>query len=152
MTLRGAITLTIGGHPVRITGGPFDTMPDGARGLCLEPRAARAAEAEWRLDVPDFGVPDAVALRAVLGAMLAAMRERPGDAFHIGCKAGLGRSGLALACLAQMAGAVEGDPVAWLRARYVAEAIETAAQEEFVRGWCPGEGLCPSPYLTPPKA
>jgi hypothetical protein len=152
VTLRGAITLLVDGQPVRITGGPFDAMPDGARGLCLESRAARAAEAEWWLDVPDFGVPDAAALRAVLGAMLAAMRAQPDDAFHIGCKAGLGRSGLALACLAQMAGAVDGDPVAWLRARYVAAAIETAAQEEFVRGWRGGEGLCPSPDLTPPKA
>ena len=110
-------------------------MPGGARGLCLEPRAARAGEAEWRLDVPDFGVPEAEALRDVLAAMLAAMRDRPGDAYHVGCRAGLGRTGLALACLAGLAGASEGDPVAWLRARYVAEAIETPGQEAFVRGF-----------------
>jgi len=135
MTLRGAIMLPVDGRPVRVTGGSFDAMPDGARGLCLEAHAMRAAEAEWRLDVPDFGVPDADELRAVLLAMLAAMRARPGDAYHIGCKAGLGRSGLALACLARLSGAVEGDPVAWLRARYVAEAIETAPQEAFVRAF-----------------
>ncbi|GGJ12131.1 protein-tyrosine phosphatase family protein [Neoroseomonas lacus] len=152
MTPRGTITLLVDGHPVRVTGGPFDALPDGARGLCLEAGSARVAEAEWRLDVPDFGVPDAAALCAVLGEMLAAMRERPGDVFHIGCKAGVGRSGVALACLAQMAGAVEGDAVAWLRACYVAEAIETAAQEEFVRGWRVREGHCPSPNLSPPKA
>lgn len=142
MTLRGAITLLVDGRPVRVTGGPFDALPDGARGLCLEPHASRAGEAEWRLDVPDFGVPEAEALRDVLAAMLAAMRDRPGDAYHVGCRAGLGRTGLALACLAGLAGASEGDPVAWLRARYVAEAIETAGQEAFVRAF----------MATPPKA
>ncbi|MEO3473336.1 hypothetical protein AAFN86_15820 [Roseomonas sp. CAU 1739] len=135
MTPRGVLTLLVDGRPVRVTGGPFDALPDGARGLCLEAHSARVAAAEWRLDVPDFGVPEAAALHAVLSAMLAAMRARPGDAYHIGCKAGLGRSGLAMACLARLAGAVEGDPVAWLRARYLPEAIETEAQEAFVRGF-----------------
>ena len=123
---RGAITLLVEGRPVRITGGPFDAMPAGARGLCLEARSARVAEAEWRLDVPDFGVPDAAALRAVLGEMLAAMRARPGDAYHIGCKAGLGRTGMALACLAAMCG--EADPVRWVRRHYHPEAVETPEQ------------------------
>jgi hypothetical protein len=133
--IRGAITLMVGGRPMRVTGGAFDSLPHGAQGLCLEAQAARAAEAVWRLDVPDFGVPAPEALHAVLGDMLAAMQARPDGAYHIGCRAGLGRSGLALACLAIMAEAVEGDPVTWLRARYCAEAIETAAQEAFVRGF-----------------
>ncbi|MBR0650500.1 protein phosphatase [Roseomonas terrae] len=134
MTL-GGLTLFLDGRKTRVTGGPFDGLPDGARGLCLEASARRAGLAEWRLDIPDFGVPDDEALRTVLLSMLAAMRERPADAYHIGCRAGLGRTGLALACLAKLAGAVEGDPVAWLRARYVPEAIETEAQAAFVRGF-----------------
>ena len=120
---------------VLVTGGSFDALPDGARGLCLDAGAARIAEAAWRLDVPDFGVPDATALCRVLDAMLVAMQARPGDGYHVGCRAGLGRTGVALACLAQLTGVVEGDPVAWLRARYDAEAIETAAQVAFVRGF-----------------
>jgi hypothetical protein len=40
-----------------------------------------------------------------------------------------------MACLAIMAGAAEGDPVAWLRAAYYPGAIETPAQEDFVRGF-----------------
>lgn len=145
MTLRGAITLAVEGRPVRVTGGSFDALPDGARGLCLEAHSMRVAEAEWRLDVPDFGVPDADALRDVLAAMLAQMRVRPDDAYHIGCKAGLGRTGVALACLAQLAGAVAGDPVGWLRARYTGEAIETPAQEAFVRAFRPSY---PEPLLS----
>jgi hypothetical protein len=127
---RGAITLHLDGRAVRITGGPFDSLPAGARGLCLEPRSARLAEAEWRLDVEDFGVPDAAALRAVLEAMMAAMRASPGDAFHVGCRAGLGRTGMALACLAAMAGVAE--PVAWVRAHYDLAAVETPEQEAMV--------------------
>lgn len=130
MTPLGSVTLLVDGRPVRVTGGPFDAMPVGARGLCLEPRAARAAEAEWRLDIPDFGVPEEAALRAVLAALLEAMRARPADAYHVGCRAGLGRTGMALACLAAMTG-VE-DPVRWLRAAYDPRAVETPAQEAMV--------------------
>ena len=130
MTPRGFVTLMVDGWPVHITGGPFDSMPAGARGLCLEARSARVGEAEWRLDVPDFGVPEPEALRVVLAEMLAAMRARPGDAYHIGCRAGLGRTGMALACLGAMTGVDE--PIRWVRATYDPEAVETAEQEAMV--------------------
>ena len=133
--LRGWFELPLEGQRISISGGPFDAMPEGARGLCLEAGAARAAEAEWQLDVPDYGVPDEAAMRAVLQQMLEAMRAAPDDAYHIGCKAGIGRTGTVMACLAIMAGAVEGDPVAWLRAAYYQGAIETPGQEAFVRGF-----------------
>ena len=127
---RGAITLRFGGQDVRITGGPFDTMPAGAFGLCLEPRSARLDEATWRLDIVDFGVPDPDALRRVLDTMVAAMRDRPGAAYHVGCRAGLGRTGMALACLAAMAGI--DDPIGWVRATYDPGAVETAEQAAMV--------------------
>ena len=133
--LRGRLELPLAGQRISISGGPFDAMPEGARGLCLEAGAARAAEAEWQLDVPDYGVPDEAGLRAILAQMLEAMRTAPNDAYHIGCKAGIGRTGTVMACLAMMAGAVEGDPVAWLRAAYFQGAIETPGQEAFVRGF-----------------
>ena len=133
--LRGRLALPLDGRLISISGGPFDAMPEGARGLCLEADAARIGEAEWRLDVPDYGMPDEAALRAVLAQMLGAMRAAPDGAYHIGCKAGIGRTGTVMACLAIMAGAVEGDPVAWLRAAYYQGAIETPGQEAFVRGF-----------------
>ena len=133
--LRGRLALPLDGRLISISGGPFDAMPEGARGLCLEAHAVRVAEAEWRLDVPDYGVPDEAALRGVLQQMLAEMRAAPDGAYHIGCKAGIGRTGTVMACLAIMAGAAEGDPVAWLRAAYHPGAIETPAQEDFVRGF-----------------
>jgi protein-tyrosine phosphatase len=133
--LRGRLALPLDGRLISISGGPFDAMPEGARGLCLEADAARIGEAEWRLDVPDYGVPDEAGLRAILAQMLEAMRTAPNDAYHIGCKAGIGRTGTVMACLAIMAGAVEGDPVAWLRTAYYQGAIETPGQEAFVRGF-----------------
>ena len=140
--LRGRLELPLDGKLISISGGPFDAMPEGARGLCLEAGAARAVEAEWQLDVPDYGVPDEAGLRAVIAQMLEAMRAAPNDAYHIGCKAGIGRTGTVMACLAIMASAVEGDPVAWLRAAYFQGAIETPGQEAFVRGFT-GERLAP---------
>ena len=133
--LRGRLELPLDGKLISISGGPFDAMPEGARGLCLEAGAARIGEAEWQLDVPDYGVPDEAALRAILAQMLGAMRTAPDGAYHIGCKAGIGRTGTVMACLAILAGAVEGDPVAWLRAAYFQGAIETPGQEAFVRGF-----------------
>lgn len=133
--LRGRLELPLDGKVISISGGPFDAMPEGARGLCLEVGAARVAEAEWQLDVPDYGVPDEAALRAILAQILEAMRTTPDGAYHIGCKAGIGRTGTVMACLAIMAGTVEGDPVAWLRAAYFQGAIETPGQEAFVRGF-----------------
>ena len=132
MTPVGAVTLRIAGQDVRVTGGRFSALPDGAFGLCLDAGDSRAAEAALRLDIADFGVPDEAALRAVLARLLAEMRARPDGAFHIGCRAGLGRTGLVLACLARMTG-VEGDVVAWVRAHYDPRAVETEAQEEFAR-------------------
>jgi hypothetical protein len=129
-TLRGAVTLMVDGQAVRVTGGPFDALPSGARGLCLEARAERVAEAAWRLDVPDFGVPEDAALRAVLEAMLAAMRADPDGAYHVGCRAGLGRTGMALACLGAMTGVA--DPIGWVRASYDPGAVETAEQAALV--------------------
>jgi hypothetical protein len=129
-TPRGAVTLMVDGRAVRVTGGPFDAMPAGARGLCLEARAERVGEAAWRLDVPDFGVPQDAALRAVLEAMLAAMRADPDGAYHVGCWAGLGRTGMALACLGAMTGVA--DPIGWVRANYHPGAVETAEQAALV--------------------
>ena len=133
--LRGRLELPLAAQRISISGGPFDAMPEGARGLCLEAGAVRVAEAEWQLDVPDYGVPDEAALRAILAQMLEAMRAAPDGTYHIGCKAGIGRNGTVMACLAIMAGPVEGDPVAWLRAAYYQGAIETPGQEAFVRGF-----------------
>lgn len=118
----------------RIAAGPFAALPEGAFGLCLDPHAANRADAALVLDIEDFGLPEPAALRATLDALRAAMAAEPDRLFYIGCKAGLGRTGTVLACLAREAG-VTGDPVAWVRANHDPRAVETPAQEAFARSW-----------------
>ena len=122
---------------VRLAAGPFTALPEGAFGLCLDPHAPNRAQASLALDIVDFGLPDPALLRATLDALKAAMAAEPGRLFYIGCKAGLGRTGTVLACLAAESG-VAGDPVAWVRARHDPRAVETPAQEEFARAWSEG--------------
>lgn len=118
----------------RLAAGPFAALPPGAFGLCLDPAAPNRADAALRLDIPDFGTPDPAALRATLAAFRAAMAREPDRLFYIGCRAGLGRTGTVLACLAVECG-VPGDPVAWVRAQHDPRAIETPAQEAFAHAW-----------------
>jgi protein-tyrosine phosphatase len=119
---------------VRLAAGPFTALPPGAFGLCLDPEAPNRAVASLTLDIVDFGLPEPAALRATLDALRAAMAAEPERLFYIGCRAGLGRTGTVLACLAAESG-VAGDPVAWVRAQHDPRAVETPAQEEFARSW-----------------
>jgi hypothetical protein len=83
------------------------------------------------LDWPDFGVPeDLDALRRALTDVLE--RARTGASVEVGCLGGHGRTGTALACLAVLAGTSATDAVAWVRAHYCGQAIETDEQEELV--------------------
>lgn len=117
-----------------LAAGPFTALPEGAFGLCLDPHAPNRGAAALTLDIVDFGLPEPAALRATLDALKAAMAAEPERLFYVGCKAGLGRTGTVLACLAAECG-VAGDPVAWVRAHHDPRAVETPAQEEFARGW-----------------
>jgi hypothetical protein len=105
-----------------------DQIPD--YGLYLDQRW----QPPWthdHLDWPDFGIPDeaaqvAAALRALLD------RAVEGQQVEIGCVRGHGRTGTALACLAILSGHPPGDAMAWVRANYCTDAIETAEHEQFV--------------------
>lgn len=119
---------------IDVAAGPFTAMPDGAFGLCLDPQAANRDAASLTLDIVDFGLPEPAALRATLDALKMAMAAEPERLFYVGCRAGLGRTGTVLACLAAESG-VPGDPVAWVRAEHDPRAVETPAQEAFARAW-----------------
>jgi hypothetical protein len=56
-------------------------------------------------------------------------RARLGERVEVGCLGGHGRTGTALACLAILTGHPPGEAVAWVRANYCADAVETAEQE-----------------------
>ena len=85
-----------------------------------------------RLDWPDFGVPDDPApVVAALRSLRA--RTRASEHVEIGCLGGHGRTGTALACLAVLCGQPADEAVGWVRREYCDRAVETDAQEAFVR-------------------
>lgn len=134
MTLRGTLPLTVAGRAVTITGGPFDAIPDGAFGVCLEMASAKAWLADVALPTPDFGLPEPEALRQAVGTVLAQLEADPDRPVHVGCRAGVGRTGLFMACLARAAG-VEGDALDYVRRHYLAHAAETEAQQAMARAF-----------------
>lgn len=134
MRIRGRLPLIVAGRPVTITGGPFDALPEGAFGVCLEPEAVKAWLADILLPTPDFGLPDPAALKAAVAAVLRQLEAEPERPVHIGCRAGVGRTGLFMACLTRAAG-MPGDPLDHVRAHYLPHAAETPAQEAMARGF-----------------
>jgi protein-tyrosine phosphatase len=124
----------VAGRAVTITGGPFDAIPEGAFGVCLEIASEKAWLADIALPTPDFGLPDPAALRAAVAAALAQLEAEPERPLHVGCRAGIGRTGLFLACLARAAG-VEGDALDYVRRHYLPHAAETEEQQAMARGF-----------------
>lgn len=109
---------------------PYEREEPPAYGLYLDHRW----EPPWphdHVEWPDFGVPDDAA--TVLNALNGLLdRARSGERVEIGCLGGHGRTGTALACLAILSGHPRNDAVAWVRANYCSNAVETPDQEAFV--------------------
>jgi protein-tyrosine phosphatase len=84
-----------------------------------------------RFPVPDYGAPSDLAAFAELLADVQA-RLAAGQGILAHCNAGLGRTAVFLGSLLRSRG-FEGDPVREIRRVYRARAMETPAQEAFVR-------------------
>ena len=118
-----------------LTGGPYRACPETMSGVCLleaGPKTQGMGSGQAcavHLPIEDFNVPDDPAaldraLKRTLRLMVA------GEAVYVGCAGGWGRTGLFLSLLAKVAG--EPDPVAYVRKHYVARAVETSGQRQFV--------------------
>ena len=135
--IRGRFPLRLpGGETGTVLGGPFDALPPAVFSVCLEAGAEKAWLADILLPTPDFGVPEPGALRAAVARALAALEAETARPLFVGCRAGLGRTGLFLGCLLRAAG-VLGDPVLELRRLYHPRAAETPAQEAAIRAFRP---------------
>jgi protein-tyrosine phosphatase len=133
--IRGRFILRLpGGVAAEVMGGPFDSLPPGAFSVCLEARSEKAWLADILLPTPDFGVPDPTALRDAVLRTLAALEAEPSRPLFVGCRAGIGRTGLFLGCMLRATG-LAGDPVAELRRLYHPHAAETPEQEAVIRGF-----------------
>lgn len=79
----------------------------------------------------DYCVPEWEPLEAALEALIE--RARAGKHTAVHCSAGLGRTGVFMACLAHKLLGMDGDSaIAWVR-QVIPGAVETAYQEEFIR-------------------
>jgi protein-tyrosine phosphatase len=58
-----------------------------------------------------------------------------GRRVEVACGGGIGRTGTALACIAQLGGVRAEDAVAWVRERYHPRAVETPWQRRWVAGF-----------------
>jgi hypothetical protein len=116
--------------PVSFYGGdPYrrDEAPD--YGLYLDLRW-RPPWPHQHLDWPDNDIPsDQEEMLSGIGALLE--RARAGQRVEIGCLAGHGRTGTALATLVVLCGHPTNQAVAWVRANYCDRAVN-AKQEGFV--------------------
>jgi len=107
-----------------------ENNPNRDFGLYLDPAWRPTWDAEL-IDWPDLGIP-ADPTAAATQIVKAFARARRGDRVEIGCHFGLGRTGTVLACMATLAGVAAKDAVAWVRANYRAEAVETHDQSRWV--------------------
>lgn len=80
----------------------------------------------------DFWLPaDRGDARAAFAEAL--LRARAGERVEAVCAGGRGRTGTAIACVAQLAGVDGLDAVAWTRAHHHPRAVETPWQRRYVR-------------------
>lgn len=132
---RDAVRLLDG---TQVTAASFDPMEPYARDR--QPDHGLYFDSRWdppwshdHLDWPDFGVPQEQEILRALRALHD--RARHGQNVEIGCIGGHGRTGTAVACLAVLAGQENAESVGWVRASYCPQAVETTAQEAFVRSF-----------------
>jgi protein-tyrosine phosphatase len=93
-------------------------------------RSAKCALAAVVIDIPDFTAPSPDVLATGLAEVLFAMEAAPDEAVYVGCRAGIGRTGMVIAGLARIAEIR--DPIGWTRVHYHPHAVETAGQEQAV--------------------
>jgi protein-tyrosine phosphatase len=131
-------------------------LPDGARvrgrslrkGAAAEPspdwglylRGRRRAAVPWpsrRLRWPDFWLPlDIPEARSAF--VEAHRRAAAGELVEVACRGGIGRTGTALACIAQLGGVSAEAATAWIRTHYHRRAVETPWQRRYVRRFSRG--------------
>jgi protein-tyrosine phosphatase len=60
---------------------------------------------------------------------------RDGLRVELSCRGGRGRTGTALACIAQLAGVAASEATVWVREHYHPHAVETPWQRRYVRSF-----------------
>jgi hypothetical protein len=128
----------------KVFGGKFEEWTPGQRRVVSVKMAAEISR-EHDISIPthDFSTPDINDMHKGIAKALEAIYN--GSDLYVGCKGGIGRTGLFMACLAkvmfdydflQKAGEVKyRDPVRYVREHYFEHAVETEEQKQFVNSF-----------------
>lgn len=137
----GTLSLPLGWRglfkTLTVHGGPFiafsqDNTKDPGEwfGVCLTEHGSQAADVH--VPIQDFRTPQFY--EQVTGAIIEILRYAlDGKEVYVGCAGGWGRTGLFLAILAKAVG-IE-DPIGYVRSNYTDKAVETKAQEQYVKSF-----------------
>jgi protein-tyrosine phosphatase len=110
---------------------PPDPSPEWGLYLTGRRPAAGPWPARW-LRWPDFWLPaDRADARSAFAE--AHRLAASGLRVEVACGGGRGRTGTALACIAQLGGVEASDAIGWVRERYDRRAVETPWQRRYVR-------------------
>jgi hypothetical protein len=114
-------------------GAPPEPRPEWALYLLGKPPVETPWPSRW-LRWPDYWLPlDALDARAAFEE--AHRLALDGVRIEVACGGGKGRTGTALACIAQLGGVAAKGATAWVRQNYDAHAVETPWQRRYVRGF-----------------
>lgn len=122
----GRLPLSLGDHKFIVYGGPYRQKP--AEFIGVRMAAEIDMPAEIVVPTEDFQVPPLEEVRDGLDE--AVSRILLGQPLYVGCMGGIGRTGLFMALLAKAFG--EQDPVTYVRAHYLAHAVETMGQRKYI--------------------
>lgn len=127
--VKGSMPLLINGKVYSVLGGPYKIRPMNQPNLFF---VKMAVEINHPFDVSiptvDFSLPNEKELRDGMFKALNAMLR--GRQLFVGCMGGVGRTGLFMATLAKAVGVEH--PVQYVRRHYLAHAVETKQQFQFV--------------------
>lgn len=122
----GLIEFTWAGKTHQLFGGPYVCKPDEMVGI----KMAVEIDKPCMIDVPtrDFDVPNERTLKE--GIAKALVYAENGHTLYVGCRGGIGRTGLFMAALAKTVG-IEA-PIQYVRSHYKSHAVETLQQMQYI--------------------
>jgi len=135
----------VGAIDFTLFGGPYTDFDRTTRRM-LGVKMAEEIQFPYFVSIPteDFSVPSVESMAA--GALRVIEASMLGNDFYVGCRGGIGRTGVFFGVMANLMFAARvargdlspdavPDPVHWVRETYLSYAIETKEQEEFVRNF-----------------
>lgn len=118
-----------------VNAGPFRAAFDaGAINVCLQAEKPDHDKVDIRLPIPDFDVPQSIKETSKVLTQIIWFGLVKGLPVYVGCKGGIGRTGIMLALLTRIVWNCPGDEaIEHVRRNYNARAVETIKQEEWVK-------------------